>query len=140
LCRLELLVYLGQVLLAVCNFVALLRCALRNNNGWCRFLDTIGGGGGLVLEIFFLLRLLGKITEDVVENEVAVGLLSKNKSLGETLVGMALVGDLANDLDDNVGLGALGVNVGDADLGVLEIKELDALVDGLRLSASMPNK
>ena len=46
-------------------------------------------------------------------------------------MGLALVGDLADDLDDDVGVGALGVYVGDADLGVLEVEALDALVDGL---------
>jgi hypothetical protein len=47
---------------------------------------------------------------------------------------MTLVGDFADDLDNDVGLGALGVDVGDADFGVLEVEELDALVDGLLLS------
>jgi len=46
-------------------------------------------------------------------------------------VGLALVGDLTDDLDDDVGIGALRVDVGDADLGVLELELLDALVDGL---------
>jgi hypothetical protein len=54
-------------------------------------------------------------------------------------VGLTLVGDLANDLDDNVGVGALGVDVGDADLGVLEVEALDALVDGLRLLVAIPS-
>ena len=50
-------------------------------------------------------------------------------------MGLALVGDLADDLDDDVGIGALGVDVGDADLGVLELEMLDALVDSLLMSA-----
>lgn len=46
-------------------------------------------------------------------------------------MGLALVGDLTNDLDNDVRIRALGVDVGDADLGVLEVELLDALVDGL---------
>lgn len=47
---------------------------------------------------------------------------------------LALVGNLANDLDNDVRLGALGIDVGNADLGVLEVETLDALVDGLSAS------
>ncbi len=81
--------------------------------------------------VLILLRLVGKVTEDVVEDEVAVGLLGEDEGLDEALVGLALVGDLTNDLDDDVGIGALRIDVGDADLGVLELELLDALVDGL---------
>jgi hypothetical protein len=98
-------------------------------------LNAIGSCSGLV-QLFLLLGLLGKITEDVVQYEVTVGLLGEDECLGETLVGVALIGDLADDLNDNVGLGALGVDVGDANLRVLEVVELDALVDCLLLSAS----
>jgi hypothetical protein len=98
-------------------------------------LDAIGSGSGLV-KLFLLLGLLSKVTEDVVQYEVTVGLLSEDECLCETLVGVALVGDLADDLNDNVGLGALGVDVGDANLGVFEVVELDALVDCLLLSVS----
>jgi hypothetical protein len=88
-------------------------------------LNAIGSCSGLV-QLFLLLGLLGKITEDVVQYEVTVGLLGEDECLGETLVGVALIGDLADDLNDNVGLGALGVDVGDANLGVLEVLFLDA--------------
>jgi hypothetical protein len=54
-------------------------------------------------------------------------------------MGLALVGDLANDLDDNVGVGALSVDIGNADLGVLEVKALDALVDSLGLLVPTPS-
>lgn len=83
------------------------------------------------MELLLLLGLLGKVAEDVVENEVSVGLLGENEGLNEALVRLTLVGDLTNDLDDDVGVGALGVDVGDADFGVLELELLDALVDGL---------
>ena len=87
-------------------------------------------GSGLV-DLLLLLRLLSKVAEDVIEDEVAVGLLGEDEGLDEALVRLALVGNLTNDLDDDVGIGALGVDVGDADLGVLEVELLDALVDGL---------
>jgi hypothetical protein len=46
-------------------------------------------------------------------------------------VRLALVGDLTDHLDDDVGVRALGVDVGDADFGVLELELLDSVVDGL---------
>jgi hypothetical protein len=91
------------------------------------------------LELLILLGLLGEVAEDVVQHKVTVGLLCQDEGLRETLVGLTLVGDLANDLDDNVGVGALGVDVGYADLGVLEVEALDALVDGLRLLVAIPS-
>ena len=72
-------------------------------------------GSGLV-DLLLLLRLLSKVAEDVIEDEVAVGLLGEDEGLDEALVRLALVGDLTDDLDDNVRLGALGVDVGDANL------------------------
>jgi hypothetical protein len=86
------------------------------------------------LDLLVLFGFLSKVAEDVVQYKVTVGLLGENESLGEALVGLALVGDLADDLNDDVGVRALGVDVGDADLGVLEVESLDALVDGLCLS------
>lgn len=85
----------------------------------------------LVLELLVLLGVLGKVAKDVVEDEVAIGLLSEDKCLGESLMWLALVGDLADDLDDDVGIGALRVDIGDADLGVFVFKTLDAIIDGL---------
>jgi hypothetical protein len=110
------------------------RCVLFDGGG-SRLLGAIDGCSRVVLDLLVLLRLLGEVAEDVVEHKVAVGLLGEDEGLGETLVRLALVGDLADDLDDNVGVGALGVDVGDADLGVFELVLLDALVDGLVTSA-----
>jgi hypothetical protein len=50
-----------------------------------------------------------------------------------------LVGDLANDLDDNVVIRGLGIDVGDADLALGEVKLLDALVDGLFTGLALDN-
>lgn len=87
--------------------------------------------GALLLCLLVLLRLLGKETENVVEYEVAVGLLGEDEGLDEALVGLALVGNFANDLNNDVGIRALGVDIGDADFGVLVLQLLDALIDGL---------
>jgi len=46
-------------------------------------------------------------------------------------VGLRLVGNLADDLDDDVDVGGLGIDVGDADLAVLELELLYPVVDGL---------
>jgi hypothetical protein len=107
----------------------------RNISARLGLLNTISRGGGIILEILLLLRLLGKVAEDVVEDEVAIRLLGEDECLGKALMGMTLVRDLANYLDDNIGLRTLGIDIGDADFGVLEIEELDALVDSLLLSA-----
>jgi hypothetical protein len=132
---LELVVDLAQVLLAGCDLAALVKRRVLRNRSRGRLLYAIGRGR-VILELFLLLRLLSEVAEDVVEHKVTVGLLGEDKGLGETLVGLALVGDLADDLDDDVGIRALGVDVGDADLGVLELEALDALVDSLLRSAS----
>jgi hypothetical protein len=86
--------------------------------------------GGL-LSCLGLILLLDDVAEDVVQDKVAVGLGGENESLGELLVRGRLVGDLANDLDDNVVIRGLGIDVGDADLALGEVELLDALVDGL---------
>jgi hypothetical protein len=59
-------------------------------------------------------------------------LRGENEGLSELSVGLRLVGDLANDLNDNVDVGRLGVDVGDADLAVLELELLYPVVDGLK--------
>jgi hypothetical protein len=59
-------------------------------------------------------------------------LRGENEGLSELSVGLRLVGDLANDLDDNVDVGRLRVDVGDADLAVLELELLYPVVDGLK--------
>jgi hypothetical protein len=58
-------------------------------------------------------------------------LRGENESLSELPVGLRLVGDFADDLDDDVDVGGLGVDVGDADLAVLELELLYPVVDGL---------
>lgn len=84
-----------------------------------------------MLNLLLLFSLLSEVPEDVIEDEVAIGLLSKDKGLDESLVRLAFVGDLANDLDDDVRVGALRIDVGDPDLGVLEVELFDSVVDRL---------
>jgi hypothetical protein len=88
--------------------------------------------GNLLGDALILLNLLDEVAEDVVENVVAIGLLSQNESLGELARGLGLVGDLANDGDEDVVEGGLGVDVQNANLAVLEVKGLDLIIDSLR--------
>lgn len=120
-----------------------LRC-LANLLGGCLglgHLDTLGnllsnGGSNLNGGRNFgnlLLNLLVDVSEDVVQDEVTGWLLGENERLDELLQLGGLVGRLSNDLDDDGLVGGLGVDVRDADLAVLEIEGLDALLDGLDL-------
>jgi hypothetical protein len=131
LCNLlQLIVHLVQGFLAGRGLVTLVEIGiLRDSSGGSGLGDSIGGGR--LLLVVLLLGLLDEVTEDVVENKVAVGLFGENEGLDEAPVWLALVRDLANDLDDNVCIRALRIDVGDADFGVLELQFLDALVDGL---------
>ncbi len=94
-----------------------------------------------------LLGLLGVVieilvdeSENIVEDKVARWLLGEDKSLNKFLRFGGLVRSLANDLDYDVVSGALRVNVGDADLAVLNIKILDPFLDCLlvMLEAGIP--
>jgi hypothetical protein len=102
--------------------------------------DVLGNwGSGLLADSSLnnlLLGLLVDVAEDVVKNEVSGWLLGEDEGLDELLQLGRLVGGLANDLDDDGLVRALGVDVRDADLAVLELKRLDTLLDGLDESAT----
>ena len=89
---------------------------------------------GLGLLIFALLdRLFLQEAEDVVENEVAVGLLSQEEGLHKLPPGFALVGHLANDLDDDATVRrGLGIDRMDEHLAILEANRRDLVMDFLR--------
>jgi hypothetical protein len=131
---LELLIHLVQVLLAGGLGALVDGGGFGDSGSVRRLMDAVGR---LVLDVLLLFGLVCKIAEDIVQDEVAIGLLGENEGLRETLVGLALVGDFADDLDNDVRVGALGIDVGDADFGVLVVEILDALVDGLSWSASL---
>jgi len=76
-----------------------------------------------------LVALLIDVSEDVVEDEVSGRLLSKNESLNKLLQFGGLVGGFTNNLDNDVVVRSLGVDVGDANLAVLEVEVLDALLN-----------
>lgn len=124
---LQLLVDLVQILLGFGSLVSLLGC----RGSGSRLLDIGSGSRSIVLGLLLILRLLSEVAEDVVEDEVAVGLLGEDESLREALVRLALVRDLTDDLDDDVGVGTLRIDVRNADLGVMEVEILDAVVDSL---------
>ena len=125
---LDLLVNLGGILLDSNRILragqSLVLGLLNSSRG--RLLDS----GGL-LGCLGLILLLDDVAEDVVQDEVAVGLSGKDESLGELLVGGRLVGNLADDLDDDVVIRGLRIDIGDANLALGKVKLLDALVDGL---------
>jgi hypothetical protein len=89
-------------------------------------LNRLFGGSGR-----FVVSLVVNVSQDIVEDKVTRGLLSENKGLDELLGLTSLVGSLANNLNDNVFEGSLGVNVGYSNLAVLEVEGLDAFLDGL---------
>ena len=78
-----------------------------------------------------LLALIIYVSEDVVENEVAGGLLGQDEGLDKLLELSGLVGCFADNLDDDVVVGSLGIDVGDADLTILEVEQLNPLLNGL---------
>jgi len=125
---LDLLVNLGGILLDGNGILragqSLVLRLLSSSRG--RLLDSSG-----LLGCLSLILLLDDVTEDVVQDEVAVGLGGEDESLGELLMGGRLVGNLADDLDDNVVIRGLRIDIGDANLALGEVELLDALVDGL---------
>lgn len=83
-----------------------------------------------------LLSLLVDVAEDIIQDKVSGWLLGEDEGLDELLQLGRLVGGLANDLDDDGLVRALGVDVRDADLAVLELERLDTFLDGLDESAT----
>jgi hypothetical protein len=81
--------------------------------------------------LHFLLSLFVDVAEDIVEDKITCGLLGKDEGLHKLLEFCGLVRRLSNDLDDDVFIGGLRVDIGDADLAVLEVEILDTLLDGL---------
>jgi hypothetical protein len=78
------------------------------------------------------LRFIRDVAEDIVQDEVSVSLLRENECLHKFLVRLSLIRDLANDLNNNILIRALRIDIGHANLAVMEIKLLDAIVDSLK--------
>jgi hypothetical protein len=72
-----------------------------------------------------------EVAEDVVEDEIAVGLRRKDEGLHELAGRHAAGGHGTNHLNDDVVTGVLRVNVCNADFAVGEGNLLDAVVDSL---------
>jgi hypothetical protein len=68
-----------------------------------------------------VIALVIDISQDIIEDKVAGGLLGKDKGLDELLGRFVVVASLANHLDDDVLKGSLGVNIGYPDLAVVEV-------------------
>jgi len=82
-----------------------------------------------------LLELLLDVSEHVVENKISGWLLGENECLNKFLWLSILVGCLSDNLDNDVLVGSLGVDIRNANLAVLEIQSLDALLNGLNMLA-----
>jgi hypothetical protein len=87
---------------------------LRSGSGWLL-------GRLLRSSSRLVIALIVDISQDIIENKVAGGLLGKDKGLDELLGGFVVVASLANHLDDDVLKGSLGVNIGYPDLAVVEV-------------------
>lgn len=83
-----------------------------------------------------LLIVLDQISDNIVQHIVAAGLFSQDEGLHESTRRLGLVGNLADDADDDVIERRLRINVENTDLAVLEIELLDALMDGLNAKRS----
>lgn len=102
---------------------------------------NLSDSGGLLFSGLWLLGGLGNllvlvinVPPDIIQDEVSRGLLGKNEGLNEFPGFLRLlVGSLTDDLDeDSVLGGGERVDVGNADLALLEIELLNSLLDGLR--------
>ena len=95
----------------------------------------ISGLGNLLA--FLLLALFNRLflqeAENVVKDEVAVGLLSKEESLDKFPPWLPTVGHLPNHLNNNTSIGRrLGIDRVNEDFAVLETDGGDFSVDFLR--------
>jgi hypothetical protein len=79
----------------------------------------------------FLLALVIYISENIIQDEVSGRLLGKNESLDKFLELGRFVGRFSDDLNDDVIVGCLGIDVGNADFAVLKIEFFDALLYSL---------
>jgi hypothetical protein len=99
----------------------------------------LGGNGCSGLHILLLLPvitlngLLLQKAEDIIEDEVAVGLLGEEKGLDKFAPGLVAVGHLTDDLDDDPAIcRRLSIDRVDEDLAILEANRGNFLVDFLR--------
>jgi hypothetical protein len=101
--------------------------------------DRFGGrrsGGVLIGECLLLLVALSGFlleeTEDIVEDEVSVRLLSKEEGLNKLFPSLSTIGHFTDDLDDDATIrGRLSVHGVNVDLAVLETDGGDKIMDFL---------
>lgn len=99
-------------------------------NGSRSKLDRLRSLGLLVLT--FLNGFFLKETEDIVEDEITIGLLSEEEGLNKLPPRFTLVGHFADDLDDDTAIcRRLSVDRVDEDLAILEAYRGDLVVDFL---------
>jgi len=94
--------------------------------------DGSWGGFGFGVTFLAVGGFFFEEAEDVVEDKVAVGLLSEEEGLYEFAPWVAVVGHFADDLDDDAAAGRrLCIDGVDEDLAVLEADGGDLVVDFL---------
>jgi hypothetical protein len=76
-----------------------------------------------------LIFFLNQVTEDVIEHKVAIGLSCEHERLSELAVRLTTVAELTDDLDDNVGVGSLRIDVGDADFAIGQVELSNLVID-----------
>jgi hypothetical protein len=81
--------------------------------------------------ILLLLSFLIDVAEDIIEYKVSGGLFGQDEGLDEFLELGRFVGGFTDDLNDDAIVGALRIDIGDADLALLEIEFLDTFLDSL---------
>jgi hypothetical protein len=122
--------------------IDLLGCVLGDNlilDVSLALLESLGRGGDffgrdfrLRLFVFYnLIHIVAEVTEDVIQNEVAVWLLGKNEGLDKLVMRLRFIGHLPDNLNHDVVERSLRVDIENTDFAVLEIKGLDLLADGL---------
>jgi hypothetical protein len=81
--------------------------------------------------IFSNLLVIDEVSKYVVEDIVAIRLLSQNECLHELARWLLLIRNLANYRDEDIVKRGLGIHVQDAYFTVLKVQLLDLLLDGL---------
>lgn len=94
------------------------------------YTSSNGARGFILLLQALLIVLFLQVSEDIVEDEISIGLFGEEESLGEFPPRLVVVGHFANGLNNDAIVGrGLSVDRVDVDFAVLEANGQDLLVD-----------